>query len=215
MRKVSHSKLLLISLLAVLGVAFLTACNRQAETGSSAQSEAPEKPAAAVEEPKPKAVEEGDAEEGVEVTDVGRAVIETDKGTMVLELYPDVAPKTVANFVKLIGAGFYNGLTFHRVVPGFVIQGGDPKGDGTGGPGYTIEAEFSSKPHVRGTLAMARSSDPNSAGSQFYIALDRAPHLDNNYTVFGQLVEGMDVIDKIEVGDVMKRVYIDPATIQE
>jgi cyclophilin family peptidyl-prolyl cis-trans isomerase len=213
MRKISGSKLFLISLLTILGLVVLTGCNRQAENNSSAEGRAPDKPPAAKEQ-KPEPVDSGDSQKGVDMSDVGRAVIETDKGTMVLELYPDVAPKTVANFVKLIGAGFYNGLTFHRVEPGFVIQGGDPNGNGTGGPGYTIEAEFNAKPHVRGTLAMARSSDPDSAGSQFYIALDRAPHLDNNYTVFGQLVEGMDVIDKIEVGDVMKRVYIDPATIE-
>ncbi|MDP1809453.1 MAG: peptidylprolyl isomerase [Actinomycetota bacterium] len=140
-----------------------------------------------------------------------RVVIETDKDKMVLVLYPDVAPKTVDNFKKLIGQGFYNGLTFHRVVPGFVIQGGDPKGDGSGGPGYTIPAEFNDKPHIRGTLAMARAQDPDSAGSQFYITLAPQPSLDRNYTVFGQVVEGMDVIDKIVVGDKMNRVYLEPA----
>ena len=125
--------------------------------------------------PKPKAKEEttNTAAQSSE-----RAVIETDKGKMVIELYPDVAPKTVDNFKKLIGEGFYNGLNFHRVEPGFVIQGGDPKGDGTGGPGYTIAAEFNKKPHVRGTVAMARSQDPDSAGSQFYVALDRLASLD-------------------------------------
>lgn len=137
-----------------------------------------------------------------------RAVIETDKGTMVIELYPEVAPVTVANFKKLISKGFYNGLTFHRVVPGFVIQGGDPTGYGTGGPGYTIPAEFNSKTHLRGTVAMARASDPDSGGSQFYICLAPQPSLDGQYTVFGQVVEGLDVIDKIEVDDVMRRVYL-------
>ncbi len=140
-----------------------------------------------------------------------RVIIETDKGKMVIELYADVAPKTVENFKKLISEGFYNGLTFHRVEPGFVIQGGDPNGNGTGGPGYTIEAEFNDKPHVRGTVAMARSQDPDSAGSQFYVALDRLPSLDGNYTVFGQVVEGLETVDKIVVGDKMNRVYLEPA----
>lgn len=137
-----------------------------------------------------------------------RAVIETDKGAMVIELYPEVAPVTVANFKKLISKGFYNGLTFHRVVPGFVIQGGDPTGYGTGGPGYTIPAEFNAKPHLRGTVAMARGPDPDSGGSQFYICLAPQPSLDGQYTVFGQVVQGLDVIDKIEVDDVMRRVYL-------
>lgn len=136
------------------------------------------------------------------------AVVETAKGKIVFELYPDVAPKTVANFVKLADKGFYNGLKFHRVVPGFVIQGGDPNGDGTGGPGYTIPAEFNSKKHLTGTVAMARAQDPNSAGSQFYICLAPQPSLDGQYTIFGQVTQGLDVIQKIQVGDVMTKVYI-------
>lgn len=129
--------------------------------------------------------------------------IHTDKGDILLELFPDVAPKHVDNFLKLTKKGFYNGLVFHRVVPGFVIQGGDPKGDGTGGPGYTIPAEFNKRHHLKGTLAMARSMDPNSAGSQFYICLAPQPSLDGKYTVFGQVVKGKDIPEKIVKGDKM------------
>lgn len=132
------------------------------------------------------------------------ATIETRLGNMVVEFFPDVAPNHVANFIKLAKEGFYNGSTFHRVIPGFVIQGGDPNSkdndrtnDGMGGPGYSVNAEFNSKLHLRGTLAMARSQDPNSAGSQFYICLAPLPQLDNKYTVFGQVISGMEVADKI------------------
>jgi len=137
------------------------------------------------------------------------ATIETAKGNIVLELYPKVAPQTVNSFVFLAGEGFYDGLTFHRVVPGFVVQGGDPQGNGTGGPGYTLPAEFSDVKHITGTLAMARTSDPNSAGSQFYITLAPTPHLDGQYTVFGQVREGMDVVQSIRAGDVMDKVTIE------
>jgi cyclophilin family peptidyl-prolyl cis-trans isomerase len=130
--------------------------------------------------------------------------VSTDKGEMFLELFPDSAPKHVDSMLKLVRKNYYDGLTFHRVVPNFVIQGGCPKGDGTGGPGYTIPAEFNKRPHNKGTLAMARTSDPNSAGSQFYICLDRIPHLDNQYTVFGQIVKGEEVPEKIKMGDKMK-----------
>ena len=137
------------------------------------------------------------------------AIITMEKGGQIeMELYPDSAPKTVENFVNLAKKGFYDGLTFHRVEPGFVVQGGDPNGNSQGGPGYTIKAEFNARPHQRGTLAMARSSDPDSAGSQFYICLAPAPHLDGNYTVFGQVVKGMDIVDSIRVGDKMKSVTI-------
>jgi peptidyl-prolyl cis-trans isomerase B (cyclophilin B) len=133
------------------------------------------------------------------------AVIEVkDLGTITLEFYPGRAPNHVDNFKKLAREGFYDGTKFHRVIPGFMIQGGDPntKGDdthtwGTGGPGYEIDAEFSDAPHLRGTLSMARSQDPNSAGSQFFICVDRAASLDGEYTVFGKVLEGMDVADKI------------------
>jgi len=129
-------------------------------------------------------------------------------GVIVIEFYPADAPKTVENFVKLAKKGFYNGVTFHRREENFVIQGGDPKGNGTGGPGYTIPAEFNKQKHVRGAVAMARTQDPNSAGSQFYICLAPANFLDGQYTVFGIVTKGMDVVDKVKVGDKMKTVSI-------
>ena len=141
-----------------------------------------------------------------------KAIIEMDAGKITIELYEKDAPGTVANFVKLAKRGFYDGLTFHRVVPGFVVQGGDPKGDGSGGPGYQIKGEFNLKKHVTGTVAMARSASPDSAGSQFYITLAPQPFLDNKYSVFGQVVEGMDVVMKIKRGDRMKKVTIVEAT---
>ncbi|MBI1362696.1 MAG: peptidylprolyl isomerase [Proteobacteria bacterium] len=136
--------------------------------------------------------------------------METTEGPVVMELYPDVAPKHVESFKSLIAKGFYDGLTFHRVVPGFVVQGGDPLGTGMGGPGYTIPAEFNKKHHVRGTVAAARSQDPDSAGSQFYIVLDEnnVRHLDGQYTIFGQVISGMDNVDKIKQGDKMTKLTI-------
>lgn len=137
------------------------------------------------------------------------AVITLEKGGEIrIEFFPADAPKTVENFVTLAKKGFYDGLTFHRVVPGFVVQGGDPKGTGAGGPGYTIKAEFNKRKHVRGTVAMARAQDPDSAGSQFYITFGPQPGLDGQYTVFGQVVSGMEYVDKIKVGDKMKSVKI-------
>ncbi len=129
-------------------------------------------------------------------------------GEIRLEFYPAAAPKTVENFVTLTKKGFYDGLTFHRVVPDFVVQGGCPKGNGTGGPGHTVKAEFNTQKHLRGTLAMARSQDPDSAGSQFYICYGPTPHLDGNYTVFGRVVTGMEHVDQIKQGDRMKSVTI-------
>ncbi len=136
-------------------------------------------------------------------------VITLDNGNEIrMEFYPADAPKTVENFVTLARKGFYNNLTFHRVVPDFVVQGGCPKGTGTGGPGYTIPAEFNKQKHLRGTVAMARSQDPNSAGSQFYICYGPTPHLDGNYTVFGKVTSGMEHVDRIKQGDRMKSVAI-------
>ena len=135
--------------------------------------------------------------------------IETAYGNIVIEFYPNEAPKTVKRISELVAQGFYNGLTFHRVVPGFVVQGGDPKGNGTGGSGQNLPAEFNKHKHVEGTLAMARSSDPNSADSQFYIALGTIPHLDNQYTVFGQVKSGMDAVKKIKQGDKMTKVTLE------
>ena len=136
-------------------------------------------------------------------------VITLQKGGEIrMEFYPAEAPKTVENFVTLAKKGFYNGLTFHRVVPDFVVQGGCPKGNGTGGPGYQIKAEFNKQKHVRGTIAMARSQDPDSAGSQFYICYGSTPHLDGQYTVFGHVVSGMELVDRIKQGDRMTSVAI-------
>ena len=142
------------------------------------------------------------------------AIIETERGTIVIELYPQVAPKTVANFEKLVNKGFYNGLTFHRVVDGFVVQGGDPKGDGSGGPGYDIEAEIKpDEKHLRGSVATARTGDDvnperKSSGSQFYICLAPQPGLDGQYTIFGGVVKGMGVVDQIKVGDHMQKITL-------
>ncbi len=137
------------------------------------------------------------------------ATIETSKGIIKFELFEKEAPITTKNFIDLAQSGFYNGLTFHRVEPGFVIQGGDPNGDGTGGSGKTIPLEIApSLTHKKGAVGMARSSDPNSASSQFYICLVDAKFLDGQYAVFGQVIEGQDVAEKIVVGDKMLKVTI-------
>lgn len=126
-----------------------------------------------------------------------------DGSEMKAELYPDIAPTSVNNFISLVQDGYYDGLTFHRVIPGFMIQGGDPKGDGTGGPGYYIKGEFSSNGfendllHERGVLSMARSMHPDSAGSQFFIMVEDAPHLDGEYASFGKVIEGIETADEI------------------
>lgn len=134
--------------------------------------------------------------------------METNKGVIKFKFYSKDAPKTVARIVELINTGFYNGLKFHRVVPTFVIQGGDPKGNGTGGSGQKLKAEFNRRTHQEGTVAMARASDPDSADSQFYISLGKHPHLDRKYTVFGQVIEGMEVVNSIQIGDRMVKVII-------
>ena len=133
-----------------------------------------------------------------------KAIIEVNKyGTIEVELDPSAAPLTVENFIKLANKGFYKGLTFHRVIKGFMIQGGCPKGNGTGGPGYTIKGEFSANgvnnplKHTRGVISMARAMDPNSAGSQFFIMHQDAPHLDGQYAAFGKVVKGIEVVDAI------------------
>ena len=123
--------------------------------------------------------------------------------TFKAELYPEVAPNTVNNFISLVKRGFYNGTIFHRVIPGFMIQGGDPLGNGTGGPGYHIRGEFSGNGftnnlrHERGVLSMARAMDPNSAGSQFFVMHQNSPHLDRQYAAFGKVIEGMETVDEI------------------
>ncbi|MCI8756664.1 MAG: peptidylprolyl isomerase [Oscillospiraceae bacterium] len=131
-------------------------------------------------------------------------IIEMENGgVMKAELYPETAPKTVENFIKLVKEGFYDGLIFHRVIPGFMIQGGCPEGTGMGGPGYSIFGEFEQNgfpnpvKHTRGVLSMARAMDPDSAGSQFFIMHEAAPHLDGSYAAFGKVVEGMEVVDQI------------------
>jgi len=133
-----------------------------------------------------------------------KAIIETKFGNITLKFFPDVAPGHVNNFIELAKKGFYDGTTFHRVIPGFMIQGGDPNSKnpdksmhGMGGPGYTIKAEFNAKPHKRGTLSMARAQSPDSAGSQFFICVKDSPFLDRQYTVFGEVESGMEVVDKI------------------
>ena len=130
--------------------------------------------------------------------------IEMENGGVIkAELYPEIAPNTVNNFISLIKSGFYDGVIFHRVIPGFMIQGGDPQGTGMGGPGYCIRGEFSDNgfknelKHTRGVLSMARTMDPNSAGSQFFIMVGDAPHLDGDYAAFGRVTNGMDCVDKI------------------
>ncbi len=172
--------------------------------------------------------------QNMQKTTARTAVIKTDRGNIKIEFYPEAAPKTVLNFATLAKNGFYNGLTFHRVVADFVIQGGDPKGDGTGGPGYTFEDEINpwslglseetiksyeaqgyqynksltSHKMEAGSLAMANSG-PNTNGSQFFIVTDEAqPHLDGKHTVFGRVIEGMDVVKKIQQGDIMKEITI-------
>ncbi len=143
--------------------------------------------------------------------------IKTNKGTMKVELYPEVAPNTVNNFISLVKSGFYDGTIFHRVIPGFMIQGGDPEGTGMGGPDYSIKGEFSGNgfkndlKHTKGVISMARSMRPNSAGSQFFIMVADAPHLDGQYASFGKLTEGQEVADDIVASkrDYMDRPYDD------
>jgi peptidyl-prolyl cis-trans isomerase B (cyclophilin B) len=149
-----------------------------------------------------------------------QAVLETSAGTIKFKFFPQQAPNHCRNFIKLAQSGFYNGLIFHRVIPGFMIQGGDPNGNGSGGPGWTVNAEFSDLPHLKGTVSMARTPDPNSAGSQFFICLEPHPDLNGKYSVFGQVAQGQDVVDKIgatQTGpqdrplevQAMKKVYIE------
>lgn len=145
-----------------------------------------------------------------------------DYGTVTLELYPEKAPNTVNNFVTLANSGFYDGLTFHRIIEGFMIQGGDPEGIGTGGPGYTIPGEFASNgytendlQHNKGVISMARSQDPDSAGSQFFIMSADSPHLDGDYAAFGEVTSGIEIIEqieKVETGTMDKPV--DPIVIE-
>jgi peptidyl-prolyl cis-trans isomerase B (cyclophilin B) len=147
----------------------------------------------------------------IDVNKTYTATIETDKGKIVLDLFPKEAPGTVNNFVFLARDGYYDGVIFHRVIPDFMIQGGDPTGTGKGGPGYTIKDEVKDNPHKhqRGSLSMAKTQAPDSGGSQFFITHVPTPHLDGLHTVFGQVREGQDVVDKIQKGDAMKKVTIE------
>jgi len=138
-----------------------------------------------------------------------KAIIEMDKGTVVIELFENETPITVANFEKLIAEEFYNGIAFHRVIKGFMAQGGCPNGTGTGGPGYSIPCETKGNPHthVRGAVSMAHRG-PNTGGSQFFIVYEPQPHLNGIHTVFGQVIAGMDIVDQINQGDIMNKVTI-------
>jgi len=190
-----------LALFLVLLVALAVACASKEEGKQEAEEQAKKevvKEEVAKEEP----AEESAAKDTAKVEEV--AILETNHGTIVLEFFPDVAPGHVENFKKLAKKGFYDGTTFHRVIKGFMIQGGDPlskddnpDNDGTGDPGYRIKAEFSEKKHLKGTLSMARGQDPNSAGSQFFICLDAQPFLDGKYTVFGQVLDGMETVEAI------------------
>ena len=151
--------------------------------------------------------------------DYPRVSMQTSEGPITLELWNDVAPGHAENFLKLVDDKFYNGLTFHRILPGFVIQGGCPRGDGTGGPGWHIDAEFNDREHHPGVLSMARSQDPNSAGSQFFVCLTRekCQHLDKQYTAFGRVVDGFDVVEKIAatpLRDARSGTPVDPPKIE-
>jgi len=186
-------------------------------------AEEPSTEAEKTEEEKPVSTEEKPAEETTEkpaediAPDAAAVIIELAKGgRIVFTFYPEDAPNTVDNFIKLTNKGFYDGIKFHRVIADFMAQTGCPLGTGMGGPGYKIKAEFNSQKHIRGTVAMARSNAPDSAGSQFYICYGPTPHLDGEYTVFGQVIEGLDALDAIVQGDVMKKVTIvDKASVTE
>jgi len=139
------------------------------------------------------------------------ATVHTTRGDFTVELLPGVAPEHVNSFVFLARDEFYNGTVFHRIVPGFVAQGGDPTGTGTGGPGYTVPLEASKEPFARGVVGMARSGDPNSAGSQWFVTLGDAPHLNGEYTVFGKVTQGMEVVDSFHMGDAIETLDIQEA----
>lgn len=144
-----------------------------------------------------------DLQIGSDSLSASKAIIKTVHGNIVFKFYPKHAPSTTTRIIQLIQQGFYDGLDFHRVVPNFVIQGGDPKGNGTGGSGQNLKAEFNDLQHIEGTVAMARAQDFDSADSQFYIALNTLKNLDGKYTIFGQVIEGLDVVKKIQKGDKM------------
>lgn len=228
MKSVRSPRYAVLSLCVLLAIAGLTlgGCATTASTDApsdQAHANAPLESSESTEEPAAVFEEETMHVSAVNVTGTETATIQTSKGTIKLAFYPVDAPNTVASFIELADSGFYNGLKFHRVIPGFVAQGGDPLtrsltveqiragvgGAGTGGPGWTQKAEFNSRKHETGTLAMARARDVDSAGSQFYICLAPQPSLDGQYTVFGQVTEGMDVVQAIEVGDTIESITIE------
>lgn len=212
----STKKWVQVVLITALSLVLLSACTASsAGSSDEAPSDNASQPAVADLPPAQRAnYYQAKPELTIDVNKTYRATIETNKGNIVVSLNAQAAPEHVNNFIFLSQAGFYNGLTFHRVEPGFVIQGGDPLGTGNGGPGYTIPGEFSLK-HVEGALAMARLPDqanPNreSSGSQFYITLAPTEFLDGQYSVFGKVEEGMDVVRSIEVGDTIERIVLEP-----
>jgi peptidyl-prolyl cis-trans isomerase B (cyclophilin B) len=191
---------------AVIGAVLIAGSLKSSNpTGADARAADPtpaadsEKPTTNPSSEKPKMAKKYDApaDQKLDPNKTYIATIETTEGTITAELWPKIAPKTVNAFVFLAREGFYEGVIFHRVIPGFMIQGGDPTGTGTGGPGYQLPAEFNDTKHDRGVLSMARTSDPNSAGSQFFVMHARSPHLDNQYTAFGKATGGLEVVDKI------------------
>jgi len=197
---------LLLGVLLTIALVFAVGCSKSKEMSAKSEGLSMAKS----EEPTAKSVVADVAARKLDPNDVVAVINMAKGGEIVFEFYPDDAPKTVDNFITLTNKGFYNGLTFHRVVAGFVVQGGDPLGNGSGDAGYNLPAEFNKQKHVTGTVAMARSSDPNSASCQFYICLAPQPSLDGKYTVFGQTIKGMDIVKGIKIGDVMKTVRILP-----
>jgi cyclophilin family peptidyl-prolyl cis-trans isomerase len=226
-----RSRALALLVLLILVVSLAAGC-AQEPAAEAPPTEAPD----AAQDAVPETQEEDMHVSEVKVEPGTIVVMETSRGTIKLELYPDVAPNHAATFVELGEQGFYDGVKFHRIIQGFMAQGGDPNTKkyspeevasmvavseggkapegsrselGTGGPGFTLEQEFNEKKHVRGTLSAARSQDPNSAGSQFFICFAPQPSLDGQYTVFGQVVEGMDVVDALKVGDEIESVKVE------
>ena len=206
--------ILFMALVLALSLAFISCENKETKSTGTSTTQSPQQTTSTVGSTKAPEVKPEppkiDPEKVVAVIDMQKG------GKIVFEFYPKDAPKTVDNFITLANKGFYNGLKFHRVIEGFMAQGGDPQGDGMGGPGYTIRDEFNSRKHIKGSVAMARTQMPNSAGSQFYICFEPQPHLDGQYTIFGQVIEGIDVVDGIKQGDVMMKVSIvDKASLKK
>ena len=203
-----RNRFVVIALLVVAAAYIVIAANPPADKSAEAQAQPAAAPAPGAEAANPQAADSGDVSKDkkqypkpgdmkIDKENTYSATIETEAGTMVAELYPKIAPQTVNSFVFLAKEGFYEGVIFHRVIPGFMIQGGDPTGTGTGGPGYSVPAEFNDTKHERGILSMARSQDPNSAGSQFFVMHAAYPSLDGKYTVFGKVTKGIETVDKI------------------